>query len=388
MKKKEMKQQFKAVVEDVTVQTTKIQPILVDFQNGELKDEEVKNMSCGLFHDPSKDKTILALSNGQVVYKGYKPDPKKELTRKMLVLHNKKTGKIRLIEAEQWYVSPVLQKPVIEENKNNVDDKMATLNKQFGSKKAKRRTEQYEKLKVDVDSIKDQLEKTVSNIEVDRVDLSTKLPDEYITNTNLPKCNREATNVKDVYNIYDIIPKSKVETLYDHAVEIHKGAIEGKPKYFTRVLKSIQSDPDNVNKIALLLYIEAVNLWFATPLKDAKKRDVVVCQASEEVNAHVLNTYSVLSANGRSRPNTMKDKAAIHCLILALTISNYTLDLELFRIMLGTRTSLKKLIDLAKIIGAVPNKDDKKMITLKVPLPAPVPVVKKGRKNPTIRSNQ
>lgn len=51
---------------------------IVDFQNGELKDEEVKSMSCGVFHDQMKDKTVLALSNGQMVYKGYKPNPKKQ----------------------------------------------------------------------------------------------------------------------------------------------------------------------------------------------------------------------------------------------------------------------------------------------------------------------
>lgn len=49
----------------------------------------------------------------------------------------------------------------------------------------------------------------------------------------------------------------------------------------------------------MLLYIEIVNMWFAMPLKDAKKRDVVVCQVSEEVNSHVINTYSVTSASGR-----------------------------------------------------------------------------------------
>lgn len=64
------------------------------------------------------------------------------------------------------------------------------------------------------------------DIEVDRIELSTEIPDEYITNTNLPACNREAINVKDVYNIYDIVPKSVLETLYDQAVEILKGAIE------------------------------------------------------------------------------------------------------------------------------------------------------------------
>ncbi|XP_032680839.1 uncharacterized protein LOC116848644 [Odontomachus brunneus] len=378
-----MKQKFKAVIEDVAVETTKVQPIIVDFQNGELKDEEVKSMSCGVFHDQIKDKTVLALSNGQMVYKGYKPNPKKQLTRKMLVLHNKNTGKIRLIEAELWDVTPVLQKPVIEENTNNVDDKIAILNKQFGSKKVKRRTEQYEKLKMNVDSVKDQLEKTVSNIEVDRKDLSTEVPTEYITNTNLPTCNREATNVKDVYNIYDIVPKSKLETLYDQAMEILKGAIEGKPKFFTRTLRTIQSDPDNVNKVALLLYIETVNAWFTMPMKEAKKRDIVICPVSEEMNAHIINTYSISSASGRLRPNTVKDKAIIHCLILALTISNYMLDLESFRLMMGTRTSLKKLLDLAKIIGAMPNKDDKKIITLKIPLPEPVPVVKNNRKKNT-----
>lgn len=64
------------------------------------------------------------------------------------------------------------------------------------------------------------------------------MPDEYITNTNLPACDREATNVKDLYNIYDIIPKSKLETLYDQAVEILKGTVEGYLSVFINVYTS------------------------------------------------------------------------------------------------------------------------------------------------------
>lgn len=77
----------------------------------------------------------------------------------------------------------------------------------------------------------------------------------------------------------------------------------------------------------------------------------------------------------------MKDKGLVHSLILALTISNFTLDLELFRVMLEIRTSLKKLMDLAKIIGAVSTKEDKKVIMLKVPLPPPLSLVKRGKKS-------
>ncbi|XP_011708126.1 PREDICTED: uncharacterized protein LOC105462910 [Wasmannia auropunctata] len=373
---------LKAIIEDVVAQSSKIQPIIVNFQNGELKDEEVKEMSCGMFRDQKENKTVLALSSGHIVYKGYRPDCKKESTRTMLVLHNKKTGKVRLFETERWQVTPVLEKPDIEVNQDDVDEKIIILNKQFGSKKVKRRTEQFERLKVNVDTIKDQLEQTVSNVEIDRLDLSNQLQaEDCISNTILPACNRNASNVKDVYNVYDIIPKSKLETLHEHAMEALNGDVEGKGKFFKRTLRTIQSDPDSVNKVALLLYIEMINAWFAMPLRNAKKRDVVVCPISEEVNQHIIDTYSVPSSNGRMRPNTMKDKGLVHCIILALTILNFTLDLELFRIMLETRTSLKKLTDLAKIIGAVSTKEDKKVIMLKVPLPPPVSLVKRGKRS-------
>lgn len=377
-----MKVPFKAVIEDVVIQPNDIQPIIVNFQHGKLKDEEVGKMSCGLYRDQKKNKSVLALSNGHIVYKGYKPDPKEQLTRTLILLHNKRTGKVRLVEAEKWQVSPVLQKPVIEENKNDTEKKIATLNKQFGSKKVKRKTERYEKMQLDVSSVQEQLEKSVSKVEIDRLDLSTQLPaNEHMTNISLPTCNRDVTNVKDVYNVYEIIPRSKLETLYDHAQEILNGSVEGKSKFFTCTLKTIQSDPDNINKISLLLYIEFINAWFAIPLAKVKKRSIVVCPISEEVNEYIVNTYSVPSANGRSRPNAMKDKALIHILIIALTISNFALDLELFRVMLTTRTGLKKLTDLAKIIGAVPDKTDKKIITLKLPLPAPTSLVKSKRKS-------
>jgi len=76
----------------------------------------------------------------------------------------------------------------------------------------------------------------------------------------------------------------------------------------------------------------------------------------------------------------MKDKGLIHSLILALTISNFSLDLEQFRIMLGIRTSLKRLMELAKIIGATHSKENKKIVILKIPLSTPVSLIQKGKK--------
>lgn len=133
----------------------------VNFQNGELKDGEAKKLSCGLFYDERKRKTMLALSNGQIVYKGYKPNMDQDLMRTMLVLHNRRTGKVRLVQAERWQVTPILDKKLEADNTATIDEKISMLNKQFGSKKVKRRTEQLEKMKVNVDSVKEQLEQTI-----------------------------------------------------------------------------------------------------------------------------------------------------------------------------------------------------------------------------------
>ncbi|XP_076643300.1 DNA-directed RNA polymerase I subunit RPA49 [Halictus rubicundus] len=379
-----MKRPINAIIEDVIIDPDKVQPIIVNFQNGELKDDEAKKMSCGLFYDQQKKKRTLALSNGQIVYRGYKPDTSQDLMRTMLVLHNKNTGRVRLVQAERWQVTPVLEKPEVADNDVTIEQKISLLNKQFGSKKVKRRTEQLEKMKVNVESVKEQLEQTVINVEIDRTDLSIQLPDnDYITNTALPECNREANNVKDVYNIYDIIPQAKLETLYDAASEVlneDSNSLEGRTKFFSRTVKFLRTDPDNVKKAALLIYMQAVATWLNMPMKDAKRRGIEVCQTSEEVNSHIINTYSVQSSTGRLRPASVKDKGVIHCMILALTICNFIIDIELFATIFTHRMGLKKLTDLARIIGALPTKEDKKIITLKVPLPPPAAVTRKGKK--------
>lgn len=379
-----MKRPIEAVIEDVIINPSKVQPIIVNFQNGELKDEEASKMSCGLYYDPNKQKTLLALSNGQIVYRGYKPDTSQDLMRTMLVLHNRKTGKVRLVQVERWQVNAVLEKPAAEENKSADSDKIVMLNRQFGSKKAKRKIEQYERLKINVDTVKEQLEETVSNVEVDRGELTIDLSEnDDITNTALPPCNKDATNAADVYNVHDIIPEDKLETLYPKAKEIldhDYSEFEGKMKFFVRILKQLKSDPDNVKKTALLLYVQAVMTWLNLPIKETKKRCILVCPSSSVVNTHIIDTYSIQSLNGRQRPTSVKDKAVIHCMILALVICNFVLDIELYSTIFSHRTALKKLLRLARIIGALPNKEDKRLVTLKVPLPPPMSTVNKKTK--------
>lgn len=119
-------------------------------------------MKSGVFSDEKCKKTVLALSNGKIVYKGYRPNLDEEAMCTMLVIHNKRTGKIKLVQAERWDVTPVLDRNLNIDPRLEVD-KLATLNKQFGSKRVKRRTELREKMKISDESVKEILENTVSS---------------------------------------------------------------------------------------------------------------------------------------------------------------------------------------------------------------------------------
>ncbi|XP_043463694.1 uncharacterized protein LOC122499416 [Leptopilina heterotoma] len=367
-----------AVITDVIVVSKDkscLQPIIVNFQNGQLKDDETNNMKCGLFSSNKQcGKTVLALSNGKIVYKGYRPDVDKEPMCTMLAIRDKITGKIKLIQAERWNVAPVLNRNLNNDHYTDTD-KIATLNKQFGSKKVKRKTELHEKMKISGESVKELLEKTVSNVEKMDDGGGGSLDIQEEASSILPPCNREAINVADVYDINDIAPMEILKTLFQVKIESVEtaaaAALDGKSIFFKQTLEYLKTLSNFNKKLAVLLYIDAVTTWLKLPIKDAKKRGTEICSFSRKVNDFVMEKYSVNSVNGRLRPNSIKDKGIIHCMILALLINDYSLDLELFATEIGGRISLKKMTDFARLICAVPLKDNKKIVVLKLPLPTP-----------------
>lgn len=83
----------------------------------------------------------------------------------------------------------------------------------------------------------------------------------------------------------------------------------------------------------------------------------------------------------RARPISIRDKAVIHCIILGLMINNYQLDLDMFSDHIKSRLGPKKLLDLSRIIGASTSKENKNSIALKLPLPPPPSLIKKGKKS-------
>lgn len=373
-----MKRPFSAIIEDVIVNPEGLPPILVNFQNGKLNDSEAAQLECGFFHDKKENRKVLAVSNGRVVYKGYKPDPDKQMTQTYIAIHNKNTGKIRMIQTERWNLVPVLDRLVMKEHDETDQAKIVRLNKLFGSKKSIRKTELYERMQINVESMKDQLKQSAENAQINVADLTTNNED--TSNFILPPCDRSANNVEDVYSVYDIVPKDALKTLHEKARMLtqENAVADGNTQFFTNVLSQLRNVRKGYKKIAILMYIEAVATWLSVPMKDAKRKSIDICPISSVINLHIIDAYSVQTANGRQRPTIMRDKAIVHCMILALSILEYQLNLTMFTNLFNFRISIKKLVLLARMLGAVTSKTDKNVVELKLPLPPPISLTKKA----------
>lgn len=88
-----------------------------------------------------------------------------DLYHNFIMLHNKKNGKVRLLQVNHCVVSPKMNKKNFSSSSvvSNTESSVSELHKQFGSKATKRLTEQRERLTMNIDAVKDQLEQTVSS---------------------------------------------------------------------------------------------------------------------------------------------------------------------------------------------------------------------------------
>lgn len=111
----------------------------------------------------TENEILVGVENEKMLYMGKVEED--EIHNNYLMVHNKNTGKIMLLQVDKATASPVVYKkenilssPVASNRLSSVAD----LHKQFGSKATKRLTEQRERLTMNIDAVKDQLEKTVS----------------------------------------------------------------------------------------------------------------------------------------------------------------------------------------------------------------------------------
>ncbi|KAJ8977976.1 hypothetical protein NQ317_008169 [Molorchus minor] len=368
------------IVSEITVSKRGLRPILVEFQNGKVRPGEEHNLKSAVYKTKDK-KTVVGVANNNMIYTGI-VDNKNDLYNNFILIHNRKNGKVRLIQTDCCTVSPILEKNnILDISTKSANNSVSELNKQFGSKKTKRNTEQQERLKMNIDTVKEQLERTVSGIHIDETDFQDSTPSE---NDSLyqPKINRQASTVEQVYNLADLVPNSVLDSLEADAENIANndslGDYNMMPFSSLNIAKILESSSGNrLKKIKIFLYIHFLIKFINTPVRSITKK-FIACDISTEVNNNILDNYSIITGNVRTRPLIIKDKALCSILVMSAIALDYEVDVE--PLTKDMKIGIKKVLEISRVLAFTTSTKNKTVIVLKLPLPAPVTVSTKKRR--------
>lgn len=330
--------------------------LLINFQNGYLKEDRSVESECGIFRDKVRDSNTAIVCLNNAVYVGEEEDD--YLCKTLLVSRNKKTGKVRVIE-----VGTASVKSVTEQHRINFNEVITSLelSRKFGSKKQKSIMEQREKLKINIGTVNEQMKESVQNTTISTEDVSSYMSND-IENFYTPPINRAAENVRNVYDLNDLLTKAQIETIME---ELSSSEYESELLPF--IAQKIKSGKGAKTETVLLYYLDSLIIFFTQPYKVIKAKAYKPCQFSNTLSDIILEKFTVTTNYGRTRSNQLKDKTLCYIIVILLLVSDFKFDLEDFVNIV--KVPNKTLLNKVKLIGAyVVNEKNKKFAVLKLPL--------------------
>lgn len=235
------------------------------------------------------------------------------------------------------------------------------LSRKFGSKKHKQQMEQREKLKINIQTVTEQMQNVTETITEDKLDLTS-----YNKNDSddfyIPQINRLADKPEDVYDIDQILTEDQLENIWS---ELEGKDYESDMFPFIKTLMSMRQHSEK--HIVLAVYANSLLKLYLTNVKEISKKSYIACPHSAKLNDIILSSFTTMTNGRRCRPTQYKDKALCHALVFVLLINKLKFELE------GLCNDVKLTVNNAsmkvRVTGAhVVNSGSKKVVQLKLPL--------------------
>ncbi|XP_028162853.1 DNA-directed RNA polymerase I subunit RPA49-like [Ostrinia furnacalis] len=331
--------------------------MVVNFQNG-YTTEKFKSKSCLLLKDKFNGEKSVVTEVSGLVYAG--KEEQEDLGKTLILARNKITGKVRVIE-----VGNVELKPYVKQNSDQsvigLDNSKLELSRKFGSKKQKQHMEQKEKLKINVQTVTEQMQNVTESVTEDQLDISsyikTDSDDFYI-----PPINRQATSAREVYDMYKILSEDEYERIYN---EIKDSDYMEQIQPWIRDM--IATKDLSKEHTVLVVYASTLLKLFSTTMRDIVKKNYVAYSLSPTLNDILLKNFTTFSNGKRNRPMPYKDKTFCHVLVFLLIVNNFKCDID--ELSKHMKYSAKTMMTKFRVIGAtVVTMGDKKIAQLKLPL--------------------
>lgn len=345
-------------------------PILVQFENGLLKDKLRSSIEFDFLRSTKSNKRMLIANTDGLSYLGNVMQKQQNLVKYYVGVIDKRTSKIENIQGVQFCtLKPKLKD---EETKSMDEDltyrqKSDTLVEAFGSSKQKRLASTRKKNENVHDSIDEKVASAAKKLLVD----SPRSPwtpgaDEGVDSLILPTKNSEAQSAADLYNIDDIIPPADQELLKEHAKEMTffedldliSWAEENKyPGHIIRCLSNLSQIPssseERIKRGCYICYLNYLIQFDKVTYRDLSRASRDSCPGVPDAfKGDILERFTQpASENGKIRSRSQKLKDKLHCyiFILALMIENYDMNCNL--LVKDLKLGVSKITKLLRAAG-------------------------------------
>ncbi|XP_041974254.1 DNA-directed RNA polymerase I subunit RPA49-like [Aricia agestis] len=330
-------------------------PLIANFLHGNPTDHFMAEECLLLKNEENNLKTVLTKVDN-LLYVG--DEEEDALSKTFIVKRNRNTGKVQILDA-----GIVNLKPVIYDNNDvtSMEVNNLELSRKFGSKKQKQIMEQREKLKVNVETVTEQMQNVTQEITEDTLDLSayqnTNSDDFYI-----PTIDREATKAEDVYKVENMLTEAQYDIIISE-IDGKECTADLLPICQEVLARKTLSEKLNV----LLIYADCLLKLYAKPARDITKKNYVIMPHSATLNEICLSNFTSMSNGRRVRSGPYKDKTLCHAIVFLLLINNLKIELNSLceTLKLSPATASTK----ARVTGAsIATVGGKKVVQLKLPL--------------------
>ncbi|XP_002156798.3 DNA-directed RNA polymerase I subunit RPA49 isoform X1 [Hydra vulgaris] len=356
-------------------------PILVQFENGQLKSSTDIKFQLIRSKNPKSNKRMLIADTKALGYIGTITQKQQNCLKYYVGVVNKKTKTIESVEECQLCtLKPYLSDKRTEANivplttyKEKVDSLLAT----FGSAKQKSLFKSRKKHEAVKATISDKVINIASDIVKDipfSPEKSEPVQDFFV----IPPKYDDATRVEELFHIDDIIDYKHYQHLKIHSkpiLECNQEILEKwqlEKTYNDFVLHHISMLPTNrlerEERSCYLLYLHFLMVLFKLPYKDIRKKDP--CPSIPlEVKRYMLDMFTASDGRYRTIPTKYKDKLLCYILVLSLIIEGFQMDCNL--LLKDLKLTVPKLTQLLRAIGctvrSTPAEKNEEGITTDVP---------------------
>ncbi|XP_071447338.1 DNA-directed RNA polymerase I subunit RPA49 [Hetaerina americana] len=368
----------KGVVSEIILAKDRLPPIIVDFQNGNVDPNEIGCLNVNVHKCERTNKRLVSVTSDGIGYKGVCKNP---LLRRFIAIRRKSTREVRLFEAAMCTLSPCLEQTKAVKLNLSDNEIRRALAKAYGTKARRMNAVLAETLKLDADEVKE----AAANVEIteERLEEASKMKVDPVYEV-LPPHQREAKEIEEVYKLEDIL----VEEILHHFDEEVKRIMNCTPEelkennlseFFFSAWQVLQCKYDGMERKILslkcLLFVECLGHLLQTSAVNLRKVGYSTCYFSETLSDYILNLFTSKMVNGRSCSKAQQDKAI--CYVLVLCFLNFDYKVDITTLIKVTKSSVTRLTQLCRVIGA--RVDKQRIATLRLPLAVP-PVPRKQKK--------